>query len=164
VGAFLQFLMDVKSGKSAVRAPVYSHQSYDILPNTFIEVHKPDILIVEGLNILQTGSVKPLHAPVFISDFFDFSIFVDAEIEVIHQWYIDRVIKFSQTSFRDKESYFHHISQLSAEEVRVFAAKIWRDINAVNLMQNILPYRDRAQLILKKDKTHAVEEVRLRKL
>ncbi|MDP1574700.1 MAG: type I pantothenate kinase [Coxiellaceae bacterium] len=164
LGAFLQFLIDIKSGKPLVKAPVYSHQSYDILPNTFIDVKKPDILIVEGLNILQTGVARPKQSPVFISDFFDFSIFVDADIDVIQKWYVDRVVKFSQTAFRDPHSYFHAISTMPVDEVAVFAAKVWRDINAVNLVQNILPCRDRAHLILKKDKYHAVEQVKLRKL
>ena len=164
LGAFLQFLIDVKSGKPLVKAPVYSHQSYDILPNTFIDVKKPDILIVEGLNILQAGVARSKQSPVFISDFFDFSIFVDADMDVIQKWYIDRVVKFSQTTFRDPQSYFHTISQMPVEEITVFAEKVWRDINAVNLMQNILPCRDRAHLILKKDGNHAVEQVKLRKL
>jgi type I pantothenate kinase len=164
LGAFLQFLIDVKSGKPLVKAPVYSHQAYDIMPNTFIDINKPDILIVEGLNILQTGLAKPKQSPLFISDFFDFSIFVDADMDVIQNWYIDRVIKFSQTTFRDPESYFHSVSKMPLHELTPFAEKVWRDINAVNLVQNILPYRDRAQLILKKDKHHAVMEVKLRKL
>lgn len=164
LGAFLQFLIDIKSGKSLVRAPVYSHQSYDIVPKTFVDVAKPDILIVEGLNIFQTGIAKPMQSPVFISDFFDFSIFVDAEMDLLAQWYVDRVVKFSQTSFREVNSYFHDIAKMSEEEVRVFAKQIWQSINAVNLKQNILPYRERAHLILKKGVGHAVEEVRLRKL
>lgn len=164
LGAFLQFLIDIKSGKSLVKAPVYSHQSYDILPNTFIDVKKPDILIVEGLNILQTGTAKPWQSPVFISDFFDFSIFVDADMPIIQQWYVDRVVKFSQTTFRDPQSYFHDISKMPIDEIVVFAEKVWREINAVNLIQNILPYRDRAHLVLKKDENHAVEMVKLRKM
>lgn len=164
LGAFLQFLIDVKSGKSLVKAPIYSHQSYDIIPKTFLDVRKPDILIVEGLNILQTSMLKPYQTPIFISDFFDFSIFVDAEMDVISSWYVDRVVKFSQTTFCDPASYFHSLSKLSMSEIKTFAEGVWKKINAVNLIQNILPCRDRAQLILKKDENHAVSEVRLRKL
>lgn len=165
VNALLQFLVDVKSGKSVVKAPVYSHQSYDMVPNEFIEVNKPDILILEGLNILQTGIPKPgQQTPIFISDFFDFSIFVDADVDVIRQWYIERVIKFSQTAFQDPNSYFHYLAKMNSEEVIKFSERVWTEINEVNLFQNILPCRDRAQLILKKGVGHAVEEVKLRKL
>lgn len=165
LNALLQFLVDVKSGKEIVKAPLYSHQSYDIIPNEFIEVNKPDILILEGINILQTGLQK-LGQPssLFVSDFFDFSIFVDAEIEVIKKWYIERVVKFSQTTFRNPAVYFHHLSKMNPEEVFQFAARVWEEINAVNLLQNILPCRARAQLILKKGLGHAVEQVKLRKL
>lgn len=165
LAALLQFLMDIKSGKSSVKAPLYSHHLYDIVPNEFITVNKPDILIVEGLNIFQTSTQKPgLSSSIFVSDFIDFSIFVDADSEVIKRWYVDRVVKFSQTNFREKDSYFHYLSNMDSAAVKVFANKIWHDINEVNLFQNILPCRERAQLILKKDVNHAVEQVRLRKL
>ena len=165
VNALLKFLIDVKSGKNLVKAPVYSHQSYDIISNELIEVNKPDILIMEGLNILQTGLQKSRQASsLFVSDFFDFSIFVDAETDVIKQWYVDRVVKFSQTTFCNPQAHFHSLSKINPHEVKVFAEKIWHDINEVNLLQNILPCRDRAHLILKKDKNHAVEQVKLRKL
>lgn len=163
--ALMQFLIDVKSGKDNVRAPLYSHQRYDIVPNKFIDVNKPDILILEGLNILQTGLNKAgQQSALFVSDFFDFSIFVDAEVELIKKWYVERVVKFSQTAFRDPKSYFHYLSELNPEEIFQFATRVWDEINAVNLVQNILPCRDRAQLILKKDAHHAVEQVSLRKL
>ncbi|HLB56265.1 MAG TPA: type I pantothenate kinase [Coxiellaceae bacterium] len=161
----LQFLIDVKSGKNNVRAPVYSHQSYDIISDEFIEVNKPDILILEGLNILQTSVQKPgQQTSLFVSDFFDFSIFVDAETDVIKKWYVERVVKFSQTTFRDHQVYFHYLSKMKPEEVFQFATRVWEEINAVNLSQNILPCRERAHLILKKDGQHAVEQVKLRKL
>lgn len=161
----LQFLEAVKSGENSVRAPVYSHQTYDIVPNEFIEVEKPDILILEGLNILQTGIPKLGEKPsIFVSDFFDFSIFVDAEIDVIKQWYVERVVKFSQTSFQNPKTHFHYLSKMNPEEVEKFAQRVWQEINEVNLLQNILPCRGRAQLILKKGLGHAVEQVRLRKL
>ena len=165
VSALVQFLMDVKSGKEKVTAPIYSHHTYDIVPNEVIEVNKPDILIVEGLNIFQTGNQKPGQQPsVYVSDFLDFSIFVDADVDVIKDWYVERVIKFSQTAFRAPDSYFHHLSQMPPDELKQFANNVWRDINEVNLFQNILPCRERAHLILKKDQYHAVEQVRLRKL
>ena len=161
VNTLLQFLIDVKSGKEKISVPVYSHLLYDIAPNEFSIVEKPDILILEGLNILQT-SVP--NASLFVSDFLDFSIFVDAEVDVLRKWYVNRVMKFSQTAFLNKKSYFHYITKMSADEIKQFAEKIWQDINEVNLIQNILPCRDRAKLILKKDSRHAVETVKLRKL
>ena len=165
VNGLISFLIDVKSGKNNVKAPVYSHQCYDILPNEFIQVDKPDIVILEGLNIFQTGMAKPGQQPaLFVSDFFDFSIFVDADTQVIKQWYVDRVVKFSQTTFRDPTSHFHYLSKMTPSEVIPFAEKVWRDVNAVNLFENILPCRERAQLILKKGLGHAVTQVKLRKL
>lgn len=165
IAALLQFLDEVKSGKTVLKAPVYSHQSYDILPNEFFEINKPDILILEGLNILQTHTHRPgQQSALFVSDFFDFSIFVDANIDVIRKWYIDRVIKFSQTIFRNPDSYFYYLSKMHTKEIDQFAQRIWKEINEVNLLQNILPNRERAQLILKKAENHAVQEVKLRKL
>lgn len=165
VNALISFLIDVKSGKQNVKAPVYSHQFYDIVPNEFIEVNKPDILILEGLNIFQTGTSKPGQQPaLFVSDFFDFSIFVDAETNIIKQWYVDRVVKFSQTTFRDQKSFFHHLADMKPEEIIPFAQTVWRDVNEVNLFENILPCRERAQLILKKEAGHTVTQVKLRKL
>ncbi|HLD84867.1 MAG TPA: type I pantothenate kinase [Coxiellaceae bacterium] len=165
LNALLQFLIDVKSGMAHVKAPIYSHQTYDIIPNDSISVEKPDILILEGLNILQTGLVEAGRLPsMFVSDFFDFSIFVDADISVLREWYVSRVIKFSQTTFRDPNSYFHYVSKMPVNDIKTFAEQVWRDINEVNLLQNILPSRDRAQLILTKDGNHAVQQVQLRKL
>ncbi|MCX7121019.1 MAG: type I pantothenate kinase [Gammaproteobacteria bacterium] len=165
INALLGFLIDVKSGKNNVKAPVYSHQSYDIMPAEYIDVNKPDILILEGINILQTGAQKTgQQSPLFVSDFFDFSIFVDADIDVIKKWYVDRVVKFSQTAFRNPQSYFHYLSKMTPQEIIPFAQQVWHDVNEVNLLENILPCRDRAQLILKKGLGHAVEQVKLRKL
>ncbi len=165
VNALMQFLVDVKSGKDNVKAPVYSHQSYDVIPGEFITVDKPDILILEGLNILQSGIQKlGSHPAVFVSDFFDFSIFVDADVDVIKQWYVNRVVKFSETTFKNPKAHFHYLSKMNPEEVEKFAQRVWTDINELNLFQNILPFRDRAQLILKKDAKHAVQQVKLRKL
>lgn len=165
VNALMQFLVDVKSGKDNVKAPIYSHQSYDVIPDEFITVDKPDILILEGLNILQSGPQKPgQQSAVFVSDFFDFSIFVDADVDVIKKWYVNRVVKFSQTTFKNSKAHFHYLSKMNPEEVQKFAERVWTDINELNLLQNILPFRDRAQLILKKDVNHAIEQVKLRKL
>ncbi len=165
LNALLNFLQAVKSGEHNAKAPIYSHQTYDIVPNEFIEVGKPDIVILEGLNILQTGVQKPNQkTELFVSDFLDFSIFVDAETSIIQQWYIDRVVKFSQTTFRDPNSYFYYLSKMKPEEIHQFAERIWKEINEINLFQNILPYRERAQLILKKGANHLVEQVKLRKL
>ncbi len=165
LNALLQFLVDVKSGKNGVKAPVYSHQLYDVIPNEYITVNKPDILILEGLNILQMGTQKlGQQLSLFVSDFFDFSIFVDADADVIQKWYVDRVVKFSQTTFRDPNVYFHYLSKMKPEKVSQFAAHVWKEINEVNLFQNILPCRDRAQLILKKGFDHSVLQVKLRKL
>ncbi|OGT41856.1 MAG: type I pantothenate kinase [Gammaproteobacteria bacterium RIFCSPHIGHO2_12_FULL_40_19] len=165
LNALLQFLVAVKSGKNEVKAPLYSHQFYDVIPNEYITVNKPDILILEGLNILQMGVPKlGQQSPIFVSDFFDFSIFVDAEVTMIQKWYVDRVVKFSQTTFREPTVYFHYLSKMKPAEVFQFATRVWKDINEVNLFQNILPCRDRAQLILKKGIGHSVEQVKLRKL
>lgn len=165
LNALLQFLVEVKSGNHNVKAPLYSHKFYDVIPNEFISVDQPDILILEGLNILQPGISKlGKQADLFVSDFFDFSIFVDAEIDVIKQWYIERVVKFSQSTFRDPAVYFHYLSKMQPAKVYQFAEKVWHEINEVNLFQNILPSRERAQLILKKSRDHSVEQVRLRKL
>jgi type I pantothenate kinase len=161
----VQFLADVKSGAPLVQAPVYSHQSYDIVPDQYQEVRRPDIVIVEGLNVLQTTATKHTSsAHVFVSDFFDFSIYVDAEEAAVEAWYIDRFLKLRETRFRDQSSYFHRYAALSDEEARQTASQIWRDINGRNLRENILPTRDRARLILVKAADHSVRSVQLRKL
>jgi type I pantothenate kinase len=163
--ALLRFLSDVKAGRRPARAPVYSHLIYDVTPNQWVEVDRPDILIVEGLNVLQTGRLpKDGKAIPFVSDFFDFSVYLDADEDVLLSWYIDRFLTLRSTAFRDPKSYFHRYSNLSDAEARETAAGIWRKINLVNLHDNILPTRQRADLILKKDESHAVEEVALRRL
>lgn len=161
----LCFLSNLKSGQSEVKAPIYSHQIYDILPQEFITVSQPDIVIIEGLNILQTGLPRPGHQPqLFVSDFLDFSIFVDAEVTSIQQWYVDRVLYFCQNSFTKPDNYFYFLSQMTPEEQIKFAERIWREINEVNLLQNILPFRERAKLILHKAADHAIDRISLRKL
>jgi len=158
VRRLLRFMADVKSGVAETAAPVYSHLSYDIVPGQFEVVRNPDIVIVEGLNVLQAGS------GVFVSDFFDFSIYVDAHESDIELWYIERFLMLRETVFRDPSSYFHRYSGLSVDDARETARQIWTSINLVNLRENVLPTRERAHLILEKGRDHAIRRVKLRKL
>ena len=158
VRRLLRFMADVKSGVPEVSAPVYSHLSYDVVPGQFEVVRSPDIVIVEGLNVLQAGS------GVFVSDFFDFSIYVDASEADIELWYIERFLMLRETVFRDPSSHFHRYAALTADEARDTARQIWRTINLVNLRENVLPTRERAHLILEKGRDHAIRRVKLRKL
>jgi type I pantothenate kinase len=161
----LQFVADVKAGRSNVEAPVYSHNSYDIVPGEKIVVDRPDILIVEGLNVLQPAKLpKDGEAVPFVSDFFDFSIYIDAEPAVIEQWYVTRFLRLWRTAFRDKDAYFYRYSKLTQEQAIAQALRLWRSINLVNLKENILPTRRRADLILSKGAAHKVERIALRKL
>lgn len=163
--ALLAVLHSLKSGQTELSLPVYSHHYYDVLADQQLHIHQPDIVIVEGLNILQTGvSTAPRHSPIFVSDYLDFSLFVDADPTLIKEWYVERLLRFKQTSFQKKDSYFHFLSTMNLEETIKFAQRIWSEINEINLWENILPYRERAQLILCKGKDHAVETVKLRKL
>lgn len=163
--ALLRFLSDVKAGRRPVRAPVYSHLVYDVVPNQWIEIDRPDILIVEGLNVLQAGRPpKDGKAIPFVSDFFDFSVYLDADDDVLEKWYVDRFLTLRGTAFRDPKSYFHRYAQLDDAEAIKTAKSIWSRINLVNLRENILPTRQRADLILKKAASHVIEEVALRKL
>ena len=165
LSALLRFLTDVKAGRRPARAPIYSHLIYDVMPNQWVEVDRPDILIVEGLNVLQTGSLpKDGRAIPFVSDFFDFSVYLDADEEVLKSWYVDRFLTLRSTAFRDPKSYFHRYFNLSDEEAVETASSIWERINLLNLHENILPTRQRADLILKKTGSHRVEAVSLRKL
>ena len=159
--SIIQFLTDVKAGAGAVHAPVYSHQSYDIVPGEFQVVDRPDIVIVEGLNVLQRGDGRPNR--VFVSDFFDFSIYIDADENDIEQWYVSRFQALRETVFRDPRSYFHRYASLSDQEAADTALEIWRTINGVNLRDNIQPTRERARLVLEKGGDHAVRRVRLRR-
>ncbi len=163
VRSLIQFMSDVKEGMSAVHAPVYSHQSYDIVPGEFQVVNKPDIVIVEGLNVLQTAAPSGA-ARVFVSDFFDFSIYVDADEQAIEGWYIARFQALRETVFKDPRSYFHRYASLTDEAAVATAQEIWRAINGVNLRENIKPTRERARLVLEKGPDHAVRRVRLRRL
>lgn len=164
ITSLIKFVSDIKSGVEYVTTPVYSHLTYDIVPQQQEVIKSPDILILEGLNVLQTGMDYP-HAPhrVFVSDFVDFSIYVDADEALLRQWYVSRFLKFRQGAFSDPDSYFHHYAQLPEEETIHIANQIWQEINGRNLQENIQPTRERANLILKKAANHAIEEVRLRK-
>ena len=165
VRALLEFLAAVKAGQRQVAVPTYSHITYDIVPDQSTVVDQPDVLIVEGLNILQAGAGQPApRAQVFASDFFDFTIYIDAEIEQIRDWYVERFLMLRETAFRDPTSFFRRYAQLSDEEARRTAARIWSEINEPNLVENILPTRGRAHLILEKGRGQRVERVRLRKL
>jgi type I pantothenate kinase len=163
VKTLVQFMADVKAARGAVHAPVYSHQAYDIVPGEFQVVARPDIVIVEGLNVLQTGEGAPGRpARLFVSDFFDFSIYIDADESHIEDWYISRFMALRETVFRDPRSYFHRYAGLSDEAATRTAHEIWHSINGVNLRENILPTRERARLILEKGADHLVNRVRLR--
>ena len=163
--SLLRFLTDVKAGKHPAKAPVYSHLTYDVTPNLWVEVDRPEILIVEGLNVLQTGRLpKDGKAIPFVSDFFDFSVYLDADEDVLKHWYVDRFLTLRSTAFRDPKSYFHRYSRLSDQEAVDTASSIWERINLLNLHENILPTRQRADLILKKNATHLVDDVSLRRL
>jgi type I pantothenate kinase len=163
--ALLAFLSAIKAGQPRVDAPVYSHLVYDIVPGETVTVERPDILIVEGLNVLQTSRLpKDGRAVPFVSDFFDFSIYIDADETVIRSWYLERFKKLRQTAFRDPDSYFHRYASITDEEAAAFAEGLWERINLVNLHENILPTRPRAHLILRKGADHRVEQVALRRI
>ena len=160
-----RFLAQVKSGKDKVEAPVYSHIFYDIVPREKITVHRPDILIVEGLNVLQPARLAKEGTEIpFVSDYFDFSIYIDADAEIIREWYVQRFLSLQKTAFREPGAYFQRYADLSEEEARRIAIDIWTRINHANLVENILPTRARADLILHKDASHAITQVRLRKI
>jgi type I pantothenate kinase len=163
--ALLRFMSDIKAGKGRVSAPVYSHLTYDVVPGGEVVVDNPDILILEGLNVLQAGtSARGAKAIPFVSDFFDFSIFIHADETVLHDWYVSRFLHLRETAFRDPKSYFQRYSALPVEEAKATAEGLWNRINLPNLRENILPTRQRASLILSKGSSHRVEEVALRKL
>lgn len=160
----LKFITEIKSGNPDVTAPIYSHFSYDILPNERKHIIQPDILILEGLNVLQSGMDYP-HDPhrVFVSDYLDFSIYVDAKESLLENWYITRFLKLRESAFSDPNSYFHHYTKLTEKEAVNIAHSIWKEINGKNLRENILPTRERADLILTKGDNHKVDHVRLKK-
>ena len=165
IGALLRFLSSIKAGEEEVKAPVYSHLTYDVVPDEYVTIHRPDILIFEGINVLQ-GRQLPTDGRMipFLSDFFDFSIYMDADVDLIHGWYVERFMRLRLTAFTDPQSFFHRYSQLSEESALVIAEGLWENINLKNLKENILPTRPRADLIMRKGANHLVEEVALRKL
>ncbi|WP_104527463.1 type I pantothenate kinase [Blastococcus saxobsidens] len=163
--ALLRFLADVKSGREEVFAPVYDHQSYDIVPDGAQAVDRPDILVVEGLNVLQAGRRQDGSAPeVFLSDFFDFSVYVDAAEADIQRWYVERFLALRRTAFQDSGAYFHRFAGLTDDQARETALDIWSAVNGPNLRDNIAPTRSRARLVLQKAADHSVRRVLLRKL
>ncbi len=164
VRRLVRFLADVKSGKPRVSAPVYSHLRYDIVPGEELVIDRPDIVIVEGLNVLQTATPSADRPRVFVSDFIDFSLYIDASEQSLERWYVERFMRLRRTAFRAPESYFKGYADLTDERAEAEARRIWRTINLVNLRENIAPTRARARLILEKGSDHRVERVFLRKL
>lgn len=163
--ALLRFLSAVKSGQPEVTAPVYSHLTYDIVPDEQVVVRQPEVLIVEGLNVLQPpGAHADGRTGMAVSDFFDFSVYVDAGISDIREWYVERFLRLRETSFADPQSYFHRYAELTDQQARARALQIWTTINEPNLVENVLPTRSRATLVLRKGSDHQVARVRLRKL
>jgi type I pantothenate kinase len=163
--ALLRFVMDIKSGKAEVEAPTYSHLVYDVVPDRKVVVRRPDIVIIEGLNVLQPARVRDDgRTGLAISDFFDFSVYVDAATPDIRSWYVDRFLRLRETAFRDPASYFVRYASLSKHEAVEEANRIWDAVNGPNLEQNIQPTRGRATLVLRKAADHSVRFVRLRKL
>ncbi|MGI8959372.1 MAG: type I pantothenate kinase [Bryobacteraceae bacterium] len=161
----LHFLADIKAGVPVVAAPVYSHLHYDIVPDAIQEVRQPDILIMEGLNLLQSPGEDARGASrVFVSDLFDFSIYLDTDEQTIERWYVERFLRLRETVFREQASYFHRYVQLSETEARETARRIWEEINLLNLRENIRPTRERAHLILEKGDDHLTERVKLRRV
>ncbi len=169
IKALHKFLSDVKSGVKNVHAPIYSHIAYDILPDDTLTISQPDILIVEGLNVLQPAQAREANRLAamdiaFVSDYFDFSIYIDADMAAIKQWYIDRFLSLKETAFREPGAYFQRYADLTRDEAIATADDIWTRINLVNLQENILPTRGRADLILRKNNDHHIEQVLLRKI
>ncbi|MCB1029074.1 MAG: type I pantothenate kinase [Microthrixaceae bacterium] len=162
--ALIDVLGRLKSGRRSVSTPTYSHVSYDIVPGETQVIEDPDIVIVEGLNVLQAPTVERGTPVVFVSDFFDSSLYVDAPEELVEQWYVERFFKLRETVFQTSDSYFTTYATLDDEQADATARRIWRDINGANLAENILPTRERADVILEKGRHHRVERVRLRRL
>lgn len=161
----IRFLADLKSGHKKVTAPVYSHLEYDIIPNKLQNIDSPDIVIIEGINVLQVNTGRKYRGPkIFVSDFFDYSIYVHASERNLKNWYINRFLSLQKTAFQNKNSYFNKYSNLSEEDSIEKATSIWNEINKPNLLYNILPTRYRADLILEKGKEHLTKSLRIRKL
>ena len=165
LAGLVEFMSDVKAGRERVEAPIYSHLTYDVVTDRTITVDRPDILIVEGLNVLQPAPLpREGESIVYVSDFFDFSIYVDADASHIRTWYVDRFLALRETAFADPKSFFHKYASLSDAQAREVADGLWSRINYKNLIENIVPTRQRADLILKKGARHGIEEIALRKI
>ena len=163
--ALLRFVVDIKSGKDEVEAPTYSHLVYDVVPDETVVIKRPDIVIIEGLNVLQPARVREDgRAGLTLSDFFDFSVYVDAGTRDIREWYVERFLRLRETAFRDPRVLLRPYAALSDDEAVAEATRIWDTINGPNLAENILPTRSRATLVLRKDRDHSVRYVRLRKI
>ena len=163
--AILRFLSDVKAGKPTVSAPVYSHLVYDVVPGEEVPIERPDILILEGLNVLQPSRMpKDGKVIPFVSDYFDFSVYLDADENDLHRWYVNRFMTLRQTAFRDPRSFFRKYAEVGEEEALAIAERLWTGINLPNLQENILPTRQRASLILTKGASHRIQQVALRRL
>ena len=163
--ALLRFVVDIKSGKDEIEAPTYSHLVYDVVPDEKVVIKRPDIVIIEGLNVLQPARVREDgRTGLAVSDFFDFSVFVDAGTAHIRDWYVERFLRLRETAFRDPGSYFAKYVDLDHDAAVAEAGRIWDTINGPNLTDNVLPTRSRATLVLRKDRDHSVRYVRLRKL
>lgn len=165
VASLVHFLMDLKAGKPELQVPIFSHHTKDILPNQWQLINQPDIVILEGLNVLQVGGAgtKPAKS-VFVSDFFDFSIYVDAETSLIKEWYLDRFASLREQAKFDKTAYLYQFADLTDSQARQLAESVWINVNEANLLANVLPFRERARLILQKGAAHCVERVFLRKI
>ena len=163
--ALTRFVVDIKSGRDEVEAPTYSHLVYDVVPGERVVVKRPDIVIIEGLNVLQPARARADgRTGLAVSDFFDFSVYVDARTSTIREWYVERFLRLRETAFLDPASYFAKYARLTPDEAVAEAERIWDTINGPNLRENILPTRSRASLVLRKDRDHSVRYVRLRKL
>lgn len=163
--AMLDFMIAVRQGKPMLKVPVYSHDSYDIVPNEFLEIRRPEVLILEGLNLLQMNLLGESRRPkIFASDMIDISIYVDAEETDIRRWYIERFMLLKNTAFRNPRSFFHRYAGMDDEDARRFATEVWEKINLVNLVSNVAPTRERAQIVMQKGPDHRVHEVWLRRI
>ena len=163
--ALLRFVIDIKSGRDEVEAPTYSHLVYDVVPDEKVVIKRPDIVIIEGLNVLQPARIRDDgRAGLAVSDFFDFSVYVDAALSDIKKWYVERFLRLRETAFVDPASYFSKYAELTHDQAVEVATDIWDSINGPNLIENVAPTRGRATLVLRKDADHSVRYVRLRKL
>lgn len=163
--ALIRFLADVKAGRPNLKIPVYSHHTYDIVPGAFNIIDQPDIIIVEGLNVLQSSEhMSRIEPQIFVSDFFDFTVYVHADVDMVRKWYVDRFMTYRAKAASDPTSFFRRFAEMPEDEARDHAIRVWLEINEVNLFQNILPTRERARLVLDKDTDHSVQTVYLRKL